>query len=1074
VGFTEAKAKEGIPAGYVLVGIDNVASYDFDDTADQTITVHVGHVHTQSEVTVSRTIHYQGAGIATPDDVVQPITWLLDRDEHTKVVTYSSGADGYDEVISPVLDGYTIDVGLVGASSVASASGVAPVSTTVLVTYSPSVQRVDVVYVDDDNGYSEVTPVAGTETSFTGPSGSLVGYTEAKAKAGVPAGYVFVGLDNVTTFDYVDAVDQVITVHLREAHSQSVVTVTRTIHYQGADSSTPDDVTQTVTWGVDKNQVTGEVVYTTTSPGFEAVTTPRVDGYTVDVLEVREVPAVSPTKVAPVSTTVLVTYAPSRQTVHVVYVDDDADGDPVTPVEGTVTTFTGTSGSPVRFTEDMAKAGIPSGYVFVKLDNVASYDFADAQDQTIMVHLVEAHAQSEMTTTRTVHYLGAGKATPPDVVQPITWSIDTNQITGAAIYTATSPGFDAVTTPAIDGYQAGTARVEFAPVNSPTNTPPTSSVVPVLYTPSTQRVNVIYVDDEQGGEPVTPAAGAVTTLTGPSGSSVGYTEATAKAGVPAGYVYVGLENVTSYDFADAKDQTIIVHLNEARSQYELLVTRTIIYQGAGTSTPPDVVQKTRWTVTSNQATGTVEYTTADPGFVAVTTPVIDGYKADIDTVPAPLGASASSVAPVSTTVTVTFTPTLQQVHVLYIDDDSGTSVTPVNGAVTMLSGLSGTTVGFTEASAKAGIPAGYVLLGLDNVTSYDFANAQDQYITVRLGQAHTQSQISVARTIHYQGAGRATPNDVVQPITWSIDINQVTGSVEYTCDATGYAGVETPHIDGFTVDITEVPAAAVVSPTNLAPVSTTILVTYEHSVQTVNVVFIDDDAGAEVPPNPGTVTTLTGPSGALVGYTENYARLGIPAGYMLAGLDNVARFNFADAQDQTIVVHLTEEHSITDVAVSRTIRYVGAGAATPDDVVQTIHWSVDVNQITSVMTFTADSEGYDAVETPRIPGYVADILLADAQSVVSPTNVAPVASTVIVTYTAEAPILQEAPPEQTPQLPAPQIPEAPGAPGAGAGYETGGTVHGLSPLWMLLVLIQVALGAALLRRASLNRQLVEN
>jgi len=73
---------------------------------------------------------------------------------------------------------------------------------------------VPVQYVDDDNGDAVVT-APGT-TTLTGLAGDPVNYTVAQAQAGVPAGYNYVSLDNVTTFSSDPSVNQTITVHLTQ------------------------------------------------------------------------------------------------------------------------------------------------------------------------------------------------------------------------------------------------------------------------------------------------------------------------------------------------------------------------------------------------------------------------------------------------------------------------------------------------------------------------------------------------------------------------------------------------------------------------------------------------------------------------------------------------------------------------------------------------------------------------------------------------------------------------------------------------------------------------------------------
>jgi hypothetical protein len=99
--------------------------------------------------------------------------------------------------------------------------------TTVVVVTGPVEQTVRVVYVDDDADGAEVAPAIGTRTVLIGPSGSAVGFSAAMAQAGTPASYDYVSLDNVDAYDDDPAVDQTITVHLRQ-HREPTPTPTPT------------------------------------------------------------------------------------------------------------------------------------------------------------------------------------------------------------------------------------------------------------------------------------------------------------------------------------------------------------------------------------------------------------------------------------------------------------------------------------------------------------------------------------------------------------------------------------------------------------------------------------------------------------------------------------------------------------------------------------------------------------------------------------------------------------------------------------------------------------------------------
>ena len=704
----------------------------------------------------------------------------------------------------------------------------------------PDLQIVNVVYVDDDDAQVVVTPEEGTKTTYAGESGAAVGFTEVLAKAGMPHGYEYVSMINVPTFDDDTTVDQTITVHLRHGYSTLELITTRTIHYQGAGPSTPIDVTQSITWTATTDLVTNNVVYTTTSSEFPAVSTPAITGYMSDIASVPVLPVTSPTSEKPESIAVTVTYTASLQAIDIIYVDDDTNGATVTPVPGTPVRLTGPSGSAVDFTEEEAKVGIPQGYEFRSMTTVESFDFADAVNQVITIHLGQGHSTTTLLVMRTIHYQGAGAETPMDIVQPMTWTVTMNLVTGTVVYTTDSTGYPAVTSPAIDGYRADITQVNATTTTSPTNLKPGSSTVTVTYTPTIQVVNVVYVDDDAEGTQVQPIEGTVTRLTGLSGTPVVFTESIAKAGIPSGYVFVSLDSVGTYDFIDATDQTMTIHLREDHSVTTLDITRGVHYTGAGDSTPKDVVHTLRWTVTTNQVTGVATYTTDTTGYPRVDTPHLDGYQADRTQVEALHVTSPTHDRPFSIVETVTYTPTTQVVNVVYVDDDAYGQVVapgektsapnppkaPSDNAAVRLSGPSGSPVGFTEEDARARMPQGYVLAYINNVDTYDFIDSEDQMIVVHVVHAHVTQDLVVTRKIHYMGAGSSTPPDVVQSISWRMTKDLVTNKVVYATESTGYSAVDSPVLNRYDVSLAQVPATVVTSPTEVAPRSTTVTIAY--------------------------------------------------------------------------------------------------------------------------------------------------------------------------------------------------------------------------------------------------------
>jgi len=447
------------------------------------------------------------------------------------------------------------------------------------------------------------------------------------------------------------------------------------------------------------------------------------------------------------------------------------------------------------------------------------------------------------------------------------------------------------------------------------------------------------------------------------------------------------------------------------AEYTELLTNRVVFGGVA----PAYTIVPALTVTYSDGTPSTDITaTISPSgpTVVSTTPVdfgINATSADLEHIVRP---GATTTAYVEFTEQdsgvivarqiVTFTaPDKQTVGVVFVDDDAaGAAVTPVAGFQATFDGFPGTAVGFTEAMARAGIPAGYLLASIDNVDQFPAAGAPARTITVHLTHDLDRDTLTTTRTVHYTGAGAATPPDSSNAITWNVVTDKVSHVTTYTTTATGYPDVTSPAVAGYAPDVPVVPALAVTPSTTTAPASVSVTVTYDPTTQAVDVVFVDDDAtGAPVTPVTGFQARRTGPSGSAVGFTEAIAATGVPVGYLIASLDNVAAYDFDDHADQTITVHLVHEMRIASVAPSRIIHYTGAGPATPADVVQTTNWKATTDLVTGVTTYTTDDAGYPALPSPKLDGYTVDVAEVAALAVVSPSGEEPKSLVVTVTYT---------------------------------------------------------------------------
>ncbi|MCT4397123.1 hypothetical protein NR458_01370 [Pediococcus ethanolidurans] len=131
--------------------------------------------------------------------------------------------------------------------------------------------------VDAANGdvtYGDWTAVNDDDTIDAVKSPTIAGYTSDKADvAAVTVSAATVGDTTVTTIP--------VTVTYTPASNlvYSEITVTRTVHYEGAGSQTPQNVVEKVVYKTVTNKTTGEVSYTPQGV-YDAVETPTLFGYT--------------------------------------------------------------------------------------------------------------------------------------------------------------------------------------------------------------------------------------------------------------------------------------------------------------------------------------------------------------------------------------------------------------------------------------------------------------------------------------------------------------------------------------------------------------------------------------------------------------------------------------------------------------------------------------------------------------------------------------------------------------------------------------------------------------------------
>ena len=289
---------------------------------------------------------------------------------------------------------------------------------------------------------------------------------------------------------------------------------------------------------------------------WETYSAPDFKGYTPDVAQVEEATVTKDTQ----DTTVEINYAANDQQTHVIYVDDDNNGDPIK-----TEMLNGKTGETVA--TNIANPD-ESKYELVGTPE-AEYTFAAENNEDVIVHLKHKHGQQveEKTITRTIN------VTHPDgshesIKQTVTLN-RTNEVdlaTGEVVKDGewTTGSWEEFVAPEHAGYTPNIAKVEQTDVTADTQ----DTTVEINYTANDQQTHVIYVDDDNNGDPIKTEM-----LNGKTGETVATNIANPDE---SKYELVGTPEA-EYTFAAENNEDVIVHLKHKHGQQveEKTITRTI-------------------------------------------------------------------------------------------------------------------------------------------------------------------------------------------------------------------------------------------------------------------------------------------------------------------------------------------------------------------------------------------------------------------------------------------------------------------------------------------------------------------
>ena len=412
--------------------------------------------------------------------------------------------------------------------------------------------------------------------------------------------------------------------------------------------------------------------------------------------------------------------------------------------------------------------------------------------------------------------------------------------------------FTAVNSPKIQGFTPDIPTVPAVTVNVGD-----SNIEKIVtYNPDAQKAVVKYIDDTDQMQLLAED------LTGHSNEDSGYnTQATIDKYLGQHYVLVSDDtngkNVI-YDNDDNNDQVYEVHFkhgtkpaNESRTKK--LIVHYVYAAGQPRSgkahddqSAPDVVFSrtgTKDLVTNNIAWNAWNHD--DQAFGEIKSPTIDGYKPDTIVV------SSQAVAPDAPELlerTVTYEANTQNVDIVFIDDTTGETLKTIKK-----SGPSDTLVDYsTKNDINIYLAQHYDLVSdgtQDQNLVFDHDDSKDQHYEVHLRHAtHSiDDQTTKSEVIHYVYAdglartGHAADDYHASDLVFTRDgyHDEVTNEDHWnawTPAQQKFASVQSPEIDGYSADQTEVPVIKVNSDSD--NIERTI--TYNADKQRLDVVFIDD------------------------------------------------------------------------------------------------------------------------------------------------------------------------------------------------------------------------------------------
>ena len=994
---TKSTIKQYVGQHYKLVSDQTSGkpvAFDHDDDNDQVFEVHLAHTYQQvsQEHQVHQTIHYRYADgkQARPDYTAKAIAFSRTGTQDLVTENIQWNAWTPDQVFAavdtPAVNGYTPDVQTTAPVAVGHDSH----DIVQTVVYHADDQTILVNYIDDDTHSTLKTD------SIIGKTAQTSDYTTKKSLDKYKGQHYDVVSDDTNgktlTFDSDSTKVQTYNVHLKHQHqaASDKSTVRQTVHYvyQDGKQAAKDHVAAPIefTRTGDTDLVTGTTTWNAWTPAtgtFIAIVSPSIEGYTPSRVMIEHVNVHPGDK--DLDTTV--TYVPDRQVIVVNYIDQTTGKTLKTD------TLNGHSDQTSGYTtKSQIDSYVGQHYKLISDDThgrTLTFDHDDQATQTydvVLGHETEAaHRTHEVHETVDYVYADGSQAAKSFTAQPLVFSqtgvhdLVTNTTDWNGEWTKPQ-AFAAVTSPKITGFTA--SKPEVKAVNVDHNSGDVHELV--IYAANAQTAQIKYIDDVTGKTLETDGAN------GHFGEAIVFghnVNDQINKFKQAHYKLVSNNFAGQKYQADNTKNVYEVHLTHERQNVHATdtVTETVKFQYAdGSQAQPTKTQTVNFgrDGIKDLVTGTTAWMPVDPQTIgAVDVPVLDGYTADTDQVPAvKVNFGDNDIEKV-----VTYTANDQTAGIKIIDDTTGKVLNTQSAT-----GKFGTEIQFKQNPDQQVIDlqAQHYELVSDNFKhqAYKSDNAQNQFeIHVRHQTADTQRTDAVTETVHYRdnhGNQLRPDTQVTKMFTQSGVIDKVTGDIAWNPVASQTIDqVTAPEITGYTSDRNSVPAVTV----NFGDNDLDQTIVYTPVQEPASIKYIDDTTGE---------TLLTDHTAGDFGTQINFdhdpiAQIGQyeSQGYKLVSnsYGSDAHQFSATASDNNFEVHLT--HGLKDVTrtstVNRVINYVDSATgeklrpSTTQTLTFTEHGVLD--EVTGKTTWTdSPVQHFAKIATPEIEGYTTEVKTVDS------------------------------------------------------------------------------------------------